>query len=251
MDFSICIDALYNKKDFYEAMSEVKGLGYKAIEFWSWWDKDLEKLVKTKDELGLEIATFCTKMISLTEEENRTKYIEGLKESIAVCKSLGCKSLISQVGNEVLKLSREEQIESIIKGLKEAAPYLENSDITLVVEPLNTKVDHKGYFLSSSEEAFHIIKEVGSPKVKVLYDIYHQQITEGNIISTILENIDNIGHFHSAGNPGRHELYTGELNYSNIIREIRKTSYKGYFGLEYFPIEEAKKGLLKLLKEDN
>jgi len=251
MDFSICIDALYNNKDFYEGMKEAKSLGYKAIEFWSWWDKDINKLVKAKEELGLGIATFCTKFISLNEEENRNSYIEALKESIDICKSLGCRSLITQVGNEVLNISREEQTASIIKGLKEAAPILEEAGITLVVEPLNTKVDHKGYFLSSSKEAFHIIKEVGSPKVKVLYDIYHQQIMEGNIISTILENIDDIGHFHSAGNPGRHELNTGELNYTNIIKEIRKTSYKGYFGLEYFPLEEAKKGLIDILQEEN
>ncbi len=113
----------------------------------------------------------------------------------------------------------------------------------LVFEPLNTLVDHKGYYLYSSEEAFRIADQVNSPKVKVLYDIYHQQITEGHLIKRITKNIDKIGHFHAAGNPGRHELYFGEINYSEVFKAIDETGYTGSIGLEYFPIEEPEKGI--------
>ena len=100
--------------------------------------------------------------------------------------------------------------------------------------------------MSSSAEAFEIIEEVGSDRVKVLFDIYHQQITEGDLIRNIRENISRIGHFHAAGCPGRHELDTGELNYPNIFHAIREAGYTGYVGLEYFPEKPVLEGLRKL-----
>lgn len=127
------------------------------------------------------------------------------------------------------------------------APFLEEAGVTLVVEPLNILVDHPGYYLYSSEEAFQIIDEVGSPNVKVLFDIYHQQIMEGNLISRIQRNINKIGHFHAADNPGRHELYMGEIQYLNVFRAIEETGYRGYIGFEYFPLEEPLSGIWKIL----
>ena len=116
----------------------------------------------------------------------------------------------------------------------------------LVIEPLNTYVDHAGYYLWSSDEAFQIVGEVNSPNIKVLFDIYHQQIMEGNIIPRIRKNINSIGHFHAAGSPGRHELDSGEINYPNIFEAIGEAGYTGYIGLEYFPLKDAVEGLKKL-----
>lgn len=95
---------------------------------------------------------------------------------------------------------------------------------------------------------FDILKEVGSDRIKLLFDVYHMQIMEGNIISNIKENIDLIGHFHSAGVPGRHELYSGELNYKNIITAINDSGYKGHFGLEYWPSMDDLKSLRQTKK---
>lgn len=130
-----------------------------------------------------------------------------------------------------------------MEGLKACVPYLEESGITLVVEPLNVRVDHAGYYLYSSDEAAGIMREVGSPYVKMLFDIYHQQITEGDLIRRIREYIPYIGHFHAAGNPGRHELYDGEIDYRKVFAAIGETGYDGYIGLEYFPEDEVEKGL--------
>jgi len=243
MNISVCIDALYNGKDFIESMKEIKELGVKTFEFWCWWDKDnLDKINETKNQLGLEISAFCTKFVSLVDAAKREEYIDGLKESIEVAKLLGCKKLISQVGND-LGISREEQKNSLIEGLKACVPILKKESITLVIEPLNTLLDHKGYYLYSSDEAFEIIDGVGSPYVKVLFDIYHQQIMEGHLIKRISDNIDKIGHFHAAGNPGRHELYFGEINYPEIFKAIDALDYKGDIGFEYFPLENQAKGI--------
>ena len=120
---------------------------------------------------------------------------------------------------------------------------LEGSEVMVVLEPLNVLVDHRGYFLSSSEESFRIIEAVGSANVKLLYDVYHQQITEGNLISTIEKNIRKIGHFHIADVPGRHEPGTGEINYANVIRKIAESEYNGFIGLEYRPLRTSEESL--------
>ena len=191
---------------------------------------------------GLEIAAFCTGFISLVEAEKREEYLESLKETIRTAKRLGCSRIISQTGAEI-SISRKEQHRNLADGLRACAPCLEENGITLVVEPLNIRVDHAGYYLYSSDEAAEIMKEVGSPNVKMLFDIYHQQITEGDLIRRIKKYIPYIGHFHAAGNPGRHELYRSEINYKTIFEAIRETGYDGYVGLEYFPEDEVQKGL--------
>lgn len=236
MKISICSDALYMGQDYVESMKILSGAGYKDIEFWTWWNKDLDILLELKESHNLNYVAFCTKFVSLVDSSKREEYRKGLIDSIHVAEKLNCKTLISQVGDERADVDRKIQYNSLVAGLKEMAPLLEEADITLAIEPLNTRVDHKGYFLWSSDEAFRIVEQVGSPKVKVLFDIYHQQIMEGDLIRRIRANIDNIGHFHIAGNPGRHEPYGDacELNYLSILKCIDELNYDKYIGCEYF-----------------
>lgn len=246
MKLSICIDAVMQGVPVPEALARLKGIGVEAFEFWSWWDKDMDAVRAAAKETGLVPAAMCTKMISLTDPVQRGAYLDGLRESIAVAKALGCRTLISQTGNDT-GAERAAQHESLVGGLREAAPILEEAGITLVVEPLNTYVDHQGYYLFSSAEGFAVIDEVGSPNVRLLYDIYHQQIMEGNIIDTVTANLDKIGHFHAAGVPGRHELNTGELNYRAIFDALDAAGYERYIGLEYFPLDKPEAGILAYL----
>ena len=242
MKLSVCVDAIYRGKDIFESLEKIKASGHHAFEFWSWWDKDIEKLQETKEKLGMTVTTFCTRFISLVDPSQREDYIKGLEESIIVSKKLGCKQLITQTGDGTQE-SREEQQKSLVEGLKACVPMLEANDITLLVEPLNIHVNHKGYYLSSSAEAFDVVNQVASENVKVLFDIYHQQVMGEDIISSIRSNLDKIGHFHAAGVPGRQELYYGELEYEVVFKEIGDLGYAGYIGLEYFPKDDPKIGL--------
>jgi hydroxypyruvate isomerase len=158
---------------------------------------------------------------------------------------MGIKTLISQVGEDTGAV-RSFQHRSALAGLKAAAPLLEESGITLVIEPLNSKINHPGTFLETSDEGFELVEEAGSPNVKLLFDIYHQQITEGDIVRRITANIGKIGHLHTAGNPGRHELYTGELNYPWIFKAIEEAGYQGFAGIEYNGQEDTGTGLRKV-----
>lgn len=240
---SVCIDAVLGEYSVEEALKIVKSSGISAFEFWGWWDKNLDTLVAARDANELSIAACCTRFISLVDPASRAEYLTGLEESVSVAKRLNTPTLISQVGDYRMGVSRHDQHQCLVDGLKLAAPMLEEAGVTLVIEPLNERVDHPGYYLCRSEEAFEIVDEVASPNVKVVFDIYHQQITEGHLIHSITSNIDKIGHFHSAGNPGRHELTRGEIHYPSIFDAIHSTEYDGYVGLEYWPMDSARDGL--------
>ncbi|MDQ0972218.1 hydroxypyruvate isomerase [Neobacillus niacini] len=240
MKLSVCTDGVFFRQDPVESIKAVKEAGCNIIEFWEWRDKDIGSIKKTVDELQMEIAAIMTDKVSLTDSVFRDEYVKKCSETIQVAKELGCGIIIATVGDEIAGVPRDLQHQSIVEGLKRCAPMLEEAGITLVIEPLNVKVDlyHGNYFLWSSEEAFQIVEEIGSTHVKVLYDIYHQQISEGNIINTITANIDKIGHIHGAGHPGRHEITKGEINYKAVIEAIKSTNYEGFFGLEYVPTIE-------------
>ena len=240
---SVCIDAVLGESSIENAVATVASTGLTAIEFWGWWDKDLSLLESAVQRHGLAISACCTKFISLVDPALRLEYLSGLRASIEAAKRLNCKTLISQVGDFLHGVPRDEQHECLVGGLKAAAEMLAGSGVTLVIEPLNELVDHAGYYLIRSDEAFEIIDEVGSEDVKVVFDIYHQQISEGNVIANITDNISKIGHFHAAGNPGRHELTVGELHYPSIFDAIKSTPYQGYVGLEYWPVKDPAEGL--------
>lgn len=235
---SLCIDAVFGDLSFEKACQETAKANISTIEFWSWWDKDLTELKTAVNRYDLSIACCCTKFISLVDVNQRAAYLQGLTESIVVAKDLNISTLISQVGDFIEGVPREQQKQSLIDGLVAAVPLLEDAGITLVIEPLNELIDHRGYYLVKSAEAFDIIRQISSPNIKVLFDIYHQQISEGNLINNILSNIEHIGHFHAAGNPGRHELQCGEINYSQVFSAIKQSKFKGYIGLEYWPITD-------------
>jgi hydroxypyruvate isomerase len=129
MKFSVNLEALYSNKYFFKGMQEIKQIGFNAFEFWSWWDKDLPTILYAKEALGLEISGIVTMFISLTDPSKREAYVEGVKQTISVAKMLGCKTIISQVGQEIPGISREEQHRSIVEGLKACVPFLNESGI--------------------------------------------------------------------------------------------------------------------------
>lgn len=246
---SVCIEPLWKDLSPEEKIMKVKEIGFPAFEFWGWKNKDIEKIKRAKEETGIELSAFCMEPNSLLTEDapSINELIEGLKESIRIAKILDCKRLIVTTGNALYEETFEITRRKVVRKLKELIKVAEENDIILLLEPLNPIVNHKGYWLTKTKEAVDIIEEIGSSNLKILYDIYHQQITEGNIIATIQKYISLIGHFHSAGVPGRHELTGGELNYKNIFLAIEKTGYSEYIGLEFFPTNPEEVSLKEIL----
>ncbi len=241
---SVCIEMIFADRPFEERIDCVAKAGLGAFEFWDWPAKDIERINERRRLHNLEVATFVMEPRGrLVDAGAHAELKEGLRRSIATAQILGCRNLIVLVGREVSALSRQEQHDNIVRGLKQVAPLAEDAAVTLLIEPLNVLVDHAGFYLSSSQEAFQIVAEVGSPNVKVLFDIYHQQISEGNLIANITAHLDLIGYLHVADVPGRHEPGTGEINYANVMRQINKAGYNGYVGLEYQPSNDPYQSL--------
>lgn len=244
MRYCVPIPCFFGKEDFSESVKKVAHLGFDAVETYNWKQLDFDKVNGTCKEYGVELISMCTTEFNLTEPSMRKCWLDGLKESCLAAKRLNVKKIITQVGNDTGS-RLEYQHKSIVDGLKAAKPILEDCGVTLMIEPLNTKVNHPGYYLTSSSEAFDIIREVESDFVRVVFDIYHQQISEGNIIPNIKDNIECIAHIHAAGHPGRHELQYGENNYHVIFSAIEKAGYVGAVGLEYNPLLPAEESLLE------
>jgi len=227
MKFDIPISCFYRNISYPEAIYKIKEMGFDAAEMYGWKDLDLDALKAALDDTGVKLLSMCTTSFRLTEPAARDEWVEGVRESCEAAKKLGVKQLITQVGQDT-GARRDFQHASIAAGLKKALPILEDSGVVMTIEPLNTYFNHPGYYLDTSIEGFDIVREIGSPFVKVCYDIYHQQIMEGNIIPNVTNNLSCINHLHCAGHPGRHELQYGENDYNFIFSAIDKLGYDGY-----------------------
>ena len=235
MKLCVAIPCFFGGMDFCDAIRKCKELGFDTVETYNWKDLDLAKVRATLDETGVNLISMCTTEFNLTDPEMRGKWLDGLRKTCEAAKILGVKKLITQVGQDTGK-ERALQHKSVVDGLTEGSKILEEYDITIMIEPLNTYVNHPGYYLWSAVEGFEIIREVGHKNVKLIFDIYHQQVMEGNIIPNIVGNLDCIAHLHGAGHPGRHEMQYGESDYKNIIAAVDKAGYTGALGLEYGPL---------------
>lgn len=230
---SVCLEMLYTDRDFIDRFEPVADLGTDAVEFWTWQDKDLDAVERKLDAHDLDLVGMVGTEGPLTDPERIDETVAEIERSVEVATRLDCPTLFVLTGDERDDISRERQRELITEGLAAAAPTAESAGVTLVLEPLNTAVDHPGYFLESAEEGFDIVRAVDSPAVELLYDIYHQQVSEGNIIETVTANVEEIGHIHVADVPGRYEPGTGELNYPNVVEAIEDAGYSDYFGFEF------------------
>jgi hydroxypyruvate isomerase len=233
-----CIEMLYREEhaDFVERVGAATRAGLPAVEFWRWRAKDLDRLEAAIRASGSAVAGFAVEPAgSIVDSTTHEEFLGGVTESCAVANRLGAGVLIVLAGAERSSIPRPQQHNHIVDALRRAAPIAEAAGVTLCLEPLNTRVDHAGYYLTAAAEGFAIVRAVGSPRVKLLYDIYHQQITEGFLIETIVANVGAIGHIHVADVPGRHEPGTGEINYVNVLRALDRAGYGGYIGLEFRP----------------
>jgi len=260
MKYSVCLECFFPDKPFHERIGEVAKLGYEAVEFWFTdylfdgkglrpGQKDFDAIATEAHKYGIEISDFAVNSNdgtfggSLVKADEKQVFLDRLASQIEIAHRLDCRRLIVCTGNRLAGVPEEQQLANLIDVMSEAARMAEREGVLLVIEPLNTHVDHAGYFLETSRAGFEIVRQVNHPNVKLLYDIYHMQIMEGHLISTMRQNIALIGHFHAAGNPGRHELFIGEIHYPNVVREIRSLGYEGNFGLEYFPTLESAESL--------
>src|SRR5215475_2241358 len=170
--------------------------------------------------------------------ENHAKIEEAFRKNIPIAAKMGVPDVITFSGNR-LGMSDEEGAKNCVIGLNKVKKIAEDNGVTICLELLNSKVDHKDYMCDHTAWGVRVMEAVNSPRVKLLYDIYHMQIMEGDLIRTIQENIKWLGHFHTGGVPGRHELdATQEVHWDAVMRGIASTNYTGYVAHEFVPTRD-------------
>ena len=227
-------------------VEKVAELGFEAIELWTR-DETFDEAVALAQQHGLTIAIISghnSLTVGLNDPAEHDRIEAELRESIDLAAAAGIPGLIVFSGNRREGVPEADAIAATVAGLRRIAPYAEAKNINLNMELLNSKVDHPGYQCDHSAWGVEVCEQVDSPNVKLLFDIYHMQIMEGDVIRTIWDNIQWIGHFHTAGVPGRRDFDdTQELNYTGICRAIAETRYNLYAGHEFRPKGEVYKAL--------
>lgn len=231
--------------------------GFHAFEDNGMKDRDValqKKMGETMAKHGIDMGVFVAHKIYWTEPsltsgkaDKREEFLSQIKESVEVAKRVNAKWMTVVPGYQDFRQDLHFQTMHVAESLKRACDILEPHGLTMVLEPLNF-YNHPGLFLSESPQAFVLCKLVDSPSCKILFDIYHQQIQEGNLLPNIEKTWDEIGYFQIGDNPGRKEPTTGEINYKNVFKFINERNFAGILGMEHGNSQPGKEGEQALLK---
>ncbi len=245
MKKSLCIETFFTDRDFYDRFALAREAGFDFVEFWSWQDKDATRILELCARERLGIASFSgDASADLVDPGQREAYLDFAEASMEMAWKLSCSSLVIHSnalgeGGVVLEpyadRTEAEKFGAMQRTLADLAPRAEARGIQLVLEALNTEVDHKGNFLASTRMAAAAIRLVDSPNLRILYDVYHMQVMEGNLVANIQAYADCIGYVHVADVPGRAEPGSGEINYARVFRALAEAGYEGFVGFELFP----------------
>lgn len=244
--YSACIETLYTDLDFDSRPAAARRDGFDAVEFWQWIRHDMDAMYDSGMPVALALVDSkdvpthdLFKKIGMLRPESAPLFADMLDETLCALKKIKPGYIVTTPGQFQTDLPGQAQGESIVDCLKAAVPVLKKHGAKLLIEPLNSRIDHPGCYLSSSDQAYEIVRSVGDPDIGVLFDIYHQQVTEGNIIQRLVSGMDVVQYVHIADCPGRHEPGTGELNYRNILAAAEKAGFAGYAGFEFYPTTDT------------
>lgn len=235
---SVMLWTVFRDLPFEQRLEKVAEAGYHHVElvgeFRDWTPENFAKANRKKRELGMTFDATAGLSHGVGNPGERDAFLRDLESLLVTAEKLECPAIIALSGNRAPDLSQDAQHQSCIDGLKRAAGLAEKSNVTVLLENIDPE-ENPRYFLTSVAEGFEIIGEVNHPRVKFLYDFYHEQISEGNLIEKLEKNIDKVGVVHIADVPGRHEPGTGEINYANIFKKLAALGFKGYAAMEFLP----------------
>jgi len=236
--FSACIEMLFvpETADMAERIRLAKAAGLEAVEFWLWSNKNLDAIEAALAETGLKLAGIVAEPFAeLTRAGDHDRFLRGLEASRDVAIRLGAPVLICQSGPLLAGVDRARQHDDLTLAMAESAEVLAGSGVRLGLEPLNDRVDHPGYYLTSTEEAFAIVDAVDRPEIGLTYDLYHSMIMDEDPWTVAGGHLDRIVHVHLADHPGRHQPGTGRLDLKPQLEWLERIGYDGFVGLEYRP----------------
>ena len=231
---------------FDERIEKVVEAGYNSVElvgeFDKWSDADFQHFRAKKQSLSLTVDACTLPIKGTVDPSKKEEFLSDLKKFLPTAEKLECPALIILTGNRIDGVAHEVTHQSCVDTLKYGADVAAKANVTLLLENIDQEENPK-YFLTSVAEGFEVIREVNHPHVKFLYDFYHEQIAEGNLIEKLEKNIDLVGLVHIADVPGRHQPGTGEINFGNIFRKLAQLNYPRYAAMEFIPTGDPVKAL--------
>lgn len=238
LKLSVMLWTVYRDRPFEERLEKVAEAGYHSVElveeYTKWSAEDFRRANDKNRSLGLTFDTIALTNKGVADPAEREAFLAELKNRLEVAEKLQCPAIIVLSGNKSTRLSHEQHHRSCVEGLKRATDLASKKGLTLLLENIDPEENPK-YFLTSVAEGFEIVREVNHPQARFLYDFYHEQIAEGNLIEKLERNIELVGVVHIADVPGRHAPGTGEINYANIFRKLAQLNFQGYAAMEFEP----------------
>ena len=235
---SVMLWTVFKDLPFAQRLEKVAEAGYHAVElvneYKDWQSADFKAATAKLHELKMVVDCVAGVWTGIADPGARQKFLTDLDGFAPIADQLETRSIIVLSGNRVEGLTHEAHHQACVETLKRAAEIAERRNWTLLLENIDGEENPK-YYLTSVAEGLDMIREVNHPRVKFLYDFYHEQISEGNLIEKMEKNIDQCGLFHIADVPGRHEPGTGEINYASIFRKMAQLKYSGYVAMEFNP----------------
>src|SRR6266576_5848905 len=235
---SVMLWTIYRKLPFDERIEKVAEAGYHAVElvneYEKWSPDDFRRASAKLRSLGIVVDAMAGVWTGIANPQAQEKFLANLTKFVPIAEQLECPGIIVLSGDRVEGLSHEAHHQSCVENLKRAAEIADKHNLTLLLENIDQEENPK-YYLTSVAEGFEIIRQVDNPHVRFLYDFFHEQISEGNLIKKLEKDINQVGLVHIADVPGRHEPGTGEINYTNIFRKLAELKYDRYAAMEFEP----------------
>lgn len=250
LNFAANLSMLYPDRPFLERFAAARAAGFDAVEFLFPYEFGYQAIRQQLDEQGLQVVLFnispgdygAGDRGTLSHPHRRADFQRTLQEALTYAHALGSPRIHVMVGNRLPDTPHLVQFDTILENLAWAAPLAAAAGVTLVVEPLNA-TDQPRYFIHTTADGMAIVEAVNHSHVRLQYDVYHAQMTEGNLLNTIQRYLPYIGHIQISDVPGRHEPGTGEINYPAIFAALEQLGYAGYIGLEYHPSGDTDQSL--------
>jgi len=254
--YAVNLSILFGEAAFLERFSLAAAAGFTAVEFWFPYEYPIERLSAELRRSDLQLVLFNLKPGNfaagdrglLCDPDRREEFRSAVTDALTIASRLDCARINTMIVRIRPDLPREAQRACLVENLKWAAPRARDAGVTLLIEPLND-YDNPGYFLTTSREGYAILKDVAESNLKLQFDLYHLQITEGDLSRNFLGHLADIGHVQIADVPGRHEPGTGEINYAHVLRLIENSGYRGFVSLEYKPLRSTEESLIWLPRE--
>jgi hydroxypyruvate isomerase len=243
------------KGSFDEKLEIAARAGIQSVElvgeYAAWSDADITSVKKTAQSFGLGMDALLgspdwqKRPVSMVDPAHREAFLADVHNAIAYARKLDISQIILMSGNAIPGRTHDEQYASLLEGARRAGDLVAEANLTAIIEPLNSLVNHKGFFLTTCTEGLKLVREVDNPHVRLLFDLYHEQVQEGNVIRNLIDAAPLTAVFHVADNPGRNDPGSGEMNYPNIYRAIQKTGFAGHLAMEYLPLADPVASLTK------